>query len=318
MTNQRKLSPTGSRLEPLEKALYIKLKNLREKFEKNKLLIGVSGGLDSISLLHVLHALQSRLGYKLHVAHVNHGVRGKEADNDAKFVVAKCKKLKIPCSNIKLKKIPVQASEATLRERRYEVLLKLKEKQKAPFVVVAHHRDDLLETRLMRLIQGTGITGLRAMNLLNDESILRPFIEVPRREIEKYAVTKHLKWRNDATNLDTKKLRNWIRRSWLGVLKRDHPEYIENLFHSLERIIETSSPPPAQVNKPQREFDRINSQQDQTVHSYLRHHGKNRITSRHVAEFKKQLQSPRKQFVFRLAGVNWIVKNGLISPQIES
>src|SRR5437660_326547 len=93
MDNRRVLSPTGSRLEPLEKHIYQRLKTLRSQLENQTLLVAVSGGVDSVVLLHVLHGLKGRLKIKIHVAHVNHGVRGKDADNDSKFVVSLAKKL---------------------------------------------------------------------------------------------------------------------------------------------------------------------------------------------------------------------------------
>ncbi len=260
--------------------------------------------------------LMKTLGYLLHVVHVNHGVRGIDADADSDFVKSHCKKLKVPCTIKKLKKIKLHAGEGLLREKRYEILFNEKKKIKASFIVTAHHRDDLLETRLMRLLQGSGIHGLKAMVVKSDEGIMRPFLEINRSEIEQYARKKKLIWRNDATNEDTAKLRNWIRRKWLRVLRVEHPEYIDNLFESLERVVHNNTQSVVET-----EFDRkmaLNFDEaivDQKVYGFLRHHAQGRITSRHVSEFKKRLRSTRSHFVFRLAGVNWMVSQDRVAPR---
>ena len=122
-------------------------------------------------------------------------------------------------------------------------------------------------------------------------------------------------WRNDATNFDTTKFRNWIRRNWIGSLRREHPEYLKTLASSLERIISTYTDSiEGSKGATSRTFNRSLSTTDEKVFSYLRYYGKKRVTSRHVAEFKKQLLSPRKKFTFRLAGVDWIVDKASVEP----
>lgn len=317
MDDRRLLSPTGTKLEPLEKQIYQRLKQFRPQFKERALITAVSGGIDSVSLLYVLKSLETRLGYKLYIAHINHTVRGKASDRDARFVMTLSRQMKIPISMKKLKGISKNVGENQLRQARYTMLFELKKKLRASFIVTAHHQDDLLETRLMRLLQGTGIHGLRAMTLLSDDGIFRPFLFNTRRDIEIYAKTKDLAWRNDATNEDTTKLRNWIRRNWLAVLRNEHPEYQKNLALSLERLVQ-SNPIPAPASD--LTFDRSQlrtaheSEMDLRIHSYLRYHGQARVTSRHVSEFKKQILSKKKYFIFRLAGVNWRVEKNLVQP----
>ncbi|MDZ4678518.1 MAG: tRNA lysidine(34) synthetase TilS [Oligoflexia bacterium] len=312
----RKLSPTGTSLEPLEKKIYQKLKSLRPKLEGEKLIVAVSGGIDSIVLLNVFCSLSTRLGYSLHVIHVNHGVRGFDSDADAAFVKAQCKKLKILNSIKKLANIKSDAGEGLLRDKRYEVLFAAQKKLKASFIVIAHHRDDLLETRLIRLLQGTGIHGLKAMVIQSKEGLLRPFLDINRSEIEQYARKKDLSWRNDATNEDTAKLRNWVRRKWLRPLRNEHPGYIDNLFESLQRIVQNNNPVTLDSvfdRKIALTFDEPKI--DEKLYNFLRHHAQTRITSRHVNEFKKRLRSPQRHFVFRLAGVNWMVSLDSVAPR---
>lgn len=318
---QRSESVTASSLEPLEKALYLKLKDFRNILEGRNIIIAVSGGIDSIILLHALAKLQGRLAYKLHVVHVNHGVRAKEADTDEEFVKEIAAKLKVPVITHKLK-IPLgKASENNLREKRYHILFAEKKKLNASVIITAHHRDDLIETRLMRLLQGTGIHGLKAMTFLSSDEIMRPLLELSRRDIEDYAKKLNLRWRNDATNSDTTKFRNWIRRNWIARLKMDHPGYVDNLFESLERLVRQSEAlETAATKKDFTYFSRehlINQSTikvEEEIYNFLRHNTVDRVTSQHVAEFKKRLETNRKKFIFRLAGQDWTVDAKRVVP----
>jgi tRNA(Ile)-lysidine synthase len=312
MDRRRLLSPTGNSLHPLEKKIYQELKPLRGQLENKNVVVAVSGGIDSVVLIHVLAALKTRFKYKLHIVHINHNVRGPESEADSRFVGELAKQLKVSLTRKKLPKFSKSPSENTLREGRYKLLFEAAEKLKAAIVVTAHHQEDLLETRLMRLLQSTGIHGLKSMTLLSSEGVLRPFISLTRRDIETYARSKNLAWRNDATNFDTTKFRNWIRRNWLGVLRREHPEYLGTLASSLERIISTHKATDAKEASSLALSRAIVS--DDLVYSYLRYHAKSRVTSRHVTEFKKLLRSPKKKFRFRLAGVDWAVDQASVQP----
>src|SRR5262245_22797962 len=153
MDERRKLSPTGTPLDPLEKQVYGELKGLRRSLENKKIIVAVSGGLDSVALLQVLHALSERLRIRLHVVHINHGVRGKDADSDAAFVRGLTRSYKIPMTLVKLRRLGAGASENAMRQKRYLALFSNKKRLGATYIAIAHHRDDLLETRLMRLLQ---------------------------------------------------------------------------------------------------------------------------------------------------------------------
>lgn len=314
-------SPTGTFLEPLEKALYLELKKYSKLIAGQNVLIAVSGGIDSVVLLHALAKIQDRLKIKVHVVHINHGVRAQEADTDEEFVTEISKKLGVPVTSFKIKLQNQKASENNLREKRYKILFEEKKRLKAPVIVTAHHRDDLLETRLMRLLQGTGIHGLKAMTPLSEEGILRPLLELTRRDVETYAKKLNLRWRNDATNSDTTKFRNWIRRNWIARLKMDHPGYVDNLFESLERLVrQNDSREEKTSEKDWSVFNRAllddspAVQLNSDIYNFLRHNSKERITSNHVAEFKKRLQTNRKKFEFRLAGMDWVVDESCVTP----
>jgi tRNA(Ile)-lysidine synthase len=314
---RRLKSVTGSTLDLLEKKIYIKLSRLCQDLENQKILIAVSGGVDSVALLSLVSQLASRLKIKPLVCHIDHAVRGADSLADAEFVELLAKKYSMPFFIARLQGTTRTSSEAFLREKRYEVLFNKMREVKAAYVVTAHHRDDLLETRLMRLLQGAGIQGLRAMDVKSKDGLLRPFLDVTRRDLEAYAQRRNLTWCVDATNLDTRRLRNWIRRNWLGVLRQDHPEYVDNLFESLERIVRaqvTESEKDEQNKNLSESLERKASHQDSHVHEYLRAHSKHRVTSLHVKEFKKRLTASRKNFTFRLAGVDWSVSDTLVRP----
>lgn len=312
MSMSREKSPTGTPLTPLEKKVYMTLRPLRAKLEGAPLVVAVSGGVDSVALLHVLEKLQSRLGYKIHVAHLDHGVR-KTSHLDRRFVAALSKKLSLSF-HCRILKASVEArSEDWLRKHRYEFLFELKETLNAGFVVTAHHCDDLLETRLMRLMQGTGPDGLVGMTLTDGRGVLRPFLDFYRDELENYALASGYKWREDHTNRQTDRLRNWIRQKWLKPLKKTHPGGFKNMARSLERVTgavgERSS-----VNEllPRTSID------ERLVYSYMRYHARRRLTSRDVSEFLKRLKSQKNVFEFRLAGVRWLVNRDSVQIAKES
>ncbi|MBK9294402.1 MAG: tRNA lysidine(34) synthetase TilS [Oligoflexia bacterium] len=322
MVSQIKLSPTATPLEPLEKSLYMTMSQRRDLLENKKVIIAVSGGIDSVVLMHALAKLQSRLKYQLIVAHINHGVRAIEADTDEEFVIEMAKKLKLQVISEKFK--IAKASENNLRQKRYEILFAIKKKLNASCIITAHHKDDLIETRLMRLLHGTGIHGLKAMSFVSDEGVMRPMLNKTRRDVEDYARKLDLRWRNDATNSDTTKFRNWIRRNWIAKLRADHPGYLDNLFESLERLVNAAER--AQKLEAKKENALINFQRDffktleedklkEEIFNFLRQNTEQRVTSKHVDEFKKRLTTNRKNFEFRLAGRDWVVNKTQVVPR---
>lgn len=206
---------------------------------KNRLLIiGVSGGPDSVCLLHAAHAIAKDTNMRLHIAHLNHGLRGADSRKDASYVESLALKLNAP-STIRLadtlayKKAHRLTTEQAARELRHRFFYALAKELEADAVVVAHTADDQAETVLMHMIRGAGLKGLGGMSSVstwrpNEKSspitILRPLLEVSRTDTHAYCKQLKLEPRTDKSNLSTEFWRNRIRMTLMPELKKHNPE----------------------------------------------------------------------------------------------
>ena len=192
-------------------------------------LIGVSGGRDSVALLHWL----SSLGYKkLIVCHLNHQLRGRSSDADARFVEKLAGKYQVDfemgAAKVRvLAKKKKMSIETAAREARYSFFAKAAKRHRCHTIFLAHHADDLVETFLLNLIRGAGLTGLAAMRDLStrhigdlDLTIVRPLLSVWRSDIDKYVREWHLRFREDATNRNLAPTRNRIRNRIIPYLEK--------------------------------------------------------------------------------------------------
>ncbi len=186
------------------------------------LIVGVSGGTDSLVLLHILNQLAPRLGITLHAATLDHQLRGEESVNDVRFVEQICREWSVPVTVgqadvASLAREQQLGIEAGARLARYDFLAGVAHTLGAVGVAVAHHADDQVETVLLHLLRGAGVHGLAGMALRSpvpghaDLSLIRPLLRVSRAEIETYSEQQHLVPRYDSTNSDTSLLRNAIR-----------------------------------------------------------------------------------------------------------
>lgn len=179
--------------------------------------VALSGGLDSVALLHLLRFPLRDLGLELRAAHLDHAMRPGSAA-DAAWVRGLCRAWAVPVVVERLD--PPAISEADARERRYAFL-----EERAPagaWILTAHHRDDQAETVLFRAIRGTGIRGLRGIAPRRGR-ILRPLLDFGRAEIRAYADAVGLRWRQDPTNRDTSYARNRLRHEVLPALEAVQP-----------------------------------------------------------------------------------------------
>jgi tRNA(Ile)-lysidine synthase len=195
--------------------------------EGKPVVIGVSGGMDSIALLDVLSSLGDQLRLDLHIAHLNHGLRGHDSDEDARWVeqIANERGLPYHTRTVDCRAISRQTGqtiEETSRDQRQLFMTEVAEKTGAARIATAHHRDDQAETVLLRLLRGTGTTGLAGIRPVRDDRWIRPFLNVTRQQIEEYARFRDLSWRVDQSNFDLTIPRNRIRHDLLPLLEQDY------------------------------------------------------------------------------------------------
>lgn len=202
--------------------------------------VGVSGGPDSLCLLHALLALRAEFDFDLHAAHLNHRLRGPESDTDAEFVGSIAARWGVPCTVdardvAALARAEKLSLEEAARHARYAFLAEVAGWIGGHTIAVAHNADDQAETVLMHFLRGSGASGLRGMspisNLLEASTIklIRPMLNVPRAEVENYCRAHDLQPRIDRSNADTTLYRNRLRHELLPLLETYNPNVREVL-----------------------------------------------------------------------------------------
>ncbi|WP_027364267.1 tRNA lysidine(34) synthetase TilS [Desulfotruncus alcoholivorax] len=202
------------------------------------IVVGVSGGADSVSLLHILYRLKDELKIRLVVAHLNHRFRGEEADADARFVSELAERLHLE-AYVESRDVPAYknargvSDQVAAREVRYNFLSEVAAKTGAARVALGHHADDQTETILLHFIRGTGTRGLRGMLPVRDNFFIRPLLTIRRKEIESYCQQHGLAYRHDASNDKTKYFRNKLRLELVPLLESN---YNPNLIQAINRL----------------------------------------------------------------------------------
>jgi tRNA(Ile)-lysidine synthase len=220
----------------------------------DKVVVGVSGGPDSLCLLHVLLRLRETYRLRLYVAHLNHGARGPAADADAEFVATVAAQWELPLT-VEKQDVPALAQEHALafeeaaRRARYAFLARVAQDIGGRKIAVGHNADDQAETVLMHFLRGTGLAGLRGMlpvtpitdyrlSVVNSQypvasiQIVRPLLEISRAAIEAYCAAHDLAPRFDRSNLDTTFFRNRLRHELLPLLETYNPNVRDRLRHT--------------------------------------------------------------------------------------
>lgn len=186
----------------------------------SKIIVGVSGGPDSVCLLHVLNLLAKKYDFQLHIAHVNYSLRGKESDKDEELVRKLAEKYEIGISVLRPKKTGHRGNlENSLREIRYTFFENLRTELKFDFITIAHNQDDQAETVLMRILRGSGLEGLSAIKAKSG-NVIRPLLDISKTEILAYNKQNKLKFRLDKTNQDLSFTRNRIRHELIPYLEK--------------------------------------------------------------------------------------------------
>ena len=192
----------------------------------DKILLGISGGVDSVVLLDLFLKHKDKLKINILLAHVNYGLR-KESDNDNQFVVDLAKKYDLPLFE---KKVELHGGnfEEKARDIRYLFFNEVIAAKKLDKIAVAHQKNDLAETMLLNLVRGTGIDGLASMRVRSD-NLVRPLLFASRKEVEAYARKNKISFVSDKTNEDIAIKRNFIRHKLIPELEKNNPGFIQTM-----------------------------------------------------------------------------------------
>lgn len=204
-------------------------------------LVALSGGRDSVALLHLLR--NPALDLSLSAAHVHHGLRGTEADADAEFCLGLCRDLEIPAEFLRLPdddETPA-TGEAAWRRRRYRALLGQAAALDADAVATAHHRDDIAEGVLLQLLRGAGPRAMAGIETRTRNGVIRPLLPWNRCEITAWLEHRKIAWREDGSNRDIKRLRNRVRHQVLPYLENDVPELPNHLVNLAAALAEAET-----------------------------------------------------------------------------
>ncbi|KGN04731.1 tRNA(Ile)-lysidine synthetase [Clostridium haemolyticum NCTC 8350] len=225
----------------IEKVIHtIKQNNMFEVGDK--VVVAVSGGPDSICLLHILYKLKEKLDISIVAAHINHCLRGEEADKDEEYVRKFCENLNIQCfikkeDVHKISKDRGISCEMAGREVRYDFFSEVLNNVGANKIAVAHNANDQAETILMRMLRGTGLEGLIGIRAVRDNIFVRPIIDITRDEIEDYCYVNNLNPRIDKTNLENIYTRNKIRLELIPYIQKNFNSDVIEVLNRFSDIV---------------------------------------------------------------------------------
>lgn len=207
----------------------------------NAVLVGVSGGPDSMALLHILARLAPRWGLTLGVAHLNHGLRKGDAEQDAQFVADHCRRLKLPCyvqrSDVAaMQKQQKISMEMAGRRARYDFFRQVAQAENFDRIALGHHADDNAELILMNLMRGSGPLGMGGIPPVRGRLLVRPLIRLRRDEIIYFVTQNRIEYRRDSSNTDTRFLRNRIRHQLLPQLASSYNPKITDALNRFARV----------------------------------------------------------------------------------
>ncbi len=201
--------------------------------KEDKIAVGVSGGADSMVLLWGLLDKQKEIGFDLHVININHHIRGKESDDDSLFVEKFCKdkKIKHTIVDVDVKKLKADQKmtlEESARKARYDAFYKIMKKEKLNKLFLAHHKNDQVETILMHILRGSGISG--ACGMKDSNVIFRPLLNFDKKQILKIADEHGIKFVNDETNDCNEYSRNYLRNVVIPAIEQKYPKAVDAIF----------------------------------------------------------------------------------------
>ncbi len=296
------------------------------------ILVCASGGVDSMALLSALTQLQKQFQLNLQVIHVHHGMSQSETqtkfrDQCAQLVQNECEKLGVPlhcnCSEkegLTFSPEKQLSSEAEFRGFREAYFAKVLTQNPGYQLALAHHQQDLLETRLIQLIRGSGVDGFLSLKL-QSQNKLRPFINVSKQEILTYAKARNVNHFEDPSNTDSKYLRNWMRTEWLPTLESFRPGSVKTLSNSLDNLADElfGKEAPwletwAKVYNAESRCLNLTSlwllsryEQRKCIATLLKKNLVNLFSKNQIDEVLKRLDSPEKVHKFDMLELTWSV-----------
>ncbi len=317
---------------------------------KDKIVLGISGGPDSVTLLHILSRLKETMDIEIYAAHLNHQMRGIESQKDALYVSEICKEMNIVYF-LKSIDVPTYCKENGLsieegaRKLRYEMFDEIKEKTKSNKIAIGHNLNDQAETILMRMMRGTGLQGLRGIEYHRNDGVIRPLLDIDRSDIEKYCEQHQLNPRIDHTNLESIYTRNKIR---LELIPYMQDNFNPNLIESISRMSSNLRDDSDYIeDKAKIEFDNIavfeSDSVELDVEKYTRLHNAikvrvlrlgikqvlgdtNFIDQKHIDDIielekenkiNKQINLPRGLFVYRKQNTIILTTKEIVNEEIE-
>lgn len=307
----------------IPRPLEIELQKFLEPYRDKSMLLAVSGGLDSMAMLYSFLELRKRWPIRFQVAYIHHGsatpdnVRFRNQAYD--LVQDVCLEQQVDFfSNIKscsdLSSIPNYGnSEADLRKLRSEALFAIKQQTQSQFILLAHHKEDLLETRLMRLIRGCGPQGLVAMRR-KQGFVLRPFLFLKRSDLVDYLQLVKGHWLEDPSNSESIYFRNWLRHEWLPALESKQPGSRAVLANSLSLIANALPIANSLAHCFSADGKILRSElltlstedKKRTFALYLKQQKVLNYGLSHINELAKRLDVEQKELTFKMLKKNWL------------
>jgi tRNA(Ile)-lysidine synthase len=208
----------------------------------DRLIVGVSAGVDSMVLLHLLNAWREVFDLSLIVAHVNHGLRPIESEKEAELVQNEAARFGLPFEygqfNVKeFQKTGGLSPQDAARRIRFHFFHDLLQKHRAQKIALGHHADDQVETVLLRLIRGSGLQGLKGMLPIREGKVIRPLLEVWREKIQSFAIEKKIPFLSDSSNLKKDYLRNRIRLALIPLMEREYQANLKEILLRTSNIL---------------------------------------------------------------------------------
>ncbi len=282
-------------------------------------LLAVSGGLDSMVLLSVLNNIKPQAQLVLMHYHHGPGPQKKFRDDSVELL----KNINSPLIILETEtSVDELHSENDFRQARNLFFEKIKLKYKIEYYFTAHHLDDVFETRLLKMIRGTGLEGLISFQAWN-EKIYRPFFSVGKETLSNYAEKYQTVWLEDPTNAENKYLRNWIRNEWLPLLDQKMKGASKNIAQSLQNLIDQSTP---ELDRYAVESLRYVTRIDQSVIIdktwFFSFNTKDQLSllirvvkesfssdfsTTQIKEVLKRLDKNQNEHIFQVAGINWVI-----------